>query len=247
MTSPGLRVASQVAKAALVAYLSLHDGTKRVDLSVDISSGTQCGSLALGRYPSGCRPTPGDLGLVHSQQLAVNAIRDGLERGAGLLSVNGPPGMGKTTLLRDIVAAVVTNRADALARLATSSDAFLVKRTVVDADKNREYWPLHPDLLGHEIVVASSNNGAIENVTLELPQIDKVDPSWLDEYDLYANIASEVSGQPAWGLISAALGSKGRRSVYVDAFWSGVSRRKAAFDAGAGAAKQRQQAAGAEG
>lgn len=142
---------------------------------------------------------------------------------------------------------MVTNRADPLARLATSSDAFLDKGTVVDADKNRGYWPLHPDLLGHEIVVASSNNGAIENVTLELPQIDKVDASWLDEYDLYADIASVVSGQPAWGLISAALGSKGRRSVFVDAFWSGVSRRKAAVDAGAGAAEQRQQAAGAEG
>lgn len=243
------RVASSVAggesSAALEAYLSLHDGTKRVDLSDDVSSGTQCGLLALGRYPTGCWPAPGDLGLVHSQQLAVNTIRDGLERGAGLLSVNGPPGTGKTTLLRDIVAAVVTNRADALARLATSSDAFLDKGTVVDADKNRGYWPLHPDLLGHEIVVASSNNGAIENVTLELPQIDKVDASWLDEYDLYADIASVVSGQPAWGLISAALGSKGRRSVFVDAFWSGVSRRKAAVDAGA--AEQRQQAAGAEG
>ncbi|OBY20746.1 hypothetical protein A8O37_25480 [Pseudomonas aeruginosa] len=141
------RVASSIAggesSAALEAYLSLHDGTKRVDLSDDASSGTQCGLLALGRYPTGCWPAPGDLGLVHSQQLAVNAIRDGLARGAGLLSVNGPPGTGKTTLLRDIVAAVVTNRADALARLATSSDAFLDKGTVVDADKNRGYWPLH--------------------------------------------------------------------------------------------------------
>lgn len=192
------------------------------------------------------RPRPGALATARCE---CDPRRAGAR--GGLLSVNGPPGTGKTTLLRDIVAAVVTNRADALARLATSSDAFLDKGTVVDADKNRGYWPLHPDLLGHEIVVASSNNGAIENVTLELPQIDKVDASWLDEYDLYADIASVVSGQPAWGLISAALGSKGRRSVFVDAFWSGVSRRKSAVDAGAGAgagaAEQLKQAAGTEG
>lgn len=243
------RVASSVAEgessAALEAYLSQHDGSNRVDLGDDASSATQCGLLAHGRYPAGCWPTPGDLGLVHSQQLAVNAIRNGLERGAGLLSVNGPPGTGKTTLLRDIVAAVITNRADALARLATSSEAFLAKGDVVDADKNRGYWQLHPDLLGHEIVVASSNNGAIENVTLELPQIDKVDASWLDEYDLYSDIASVVSGQPAWGLVSAALGSKKNRSAFVDAFWSGVSRRKSSLVARA--AEQSQKLAGAGG
>jgi hypothetical protein len=76
-----VQVASSVAdgesSAALEAYLSLHDDTKRVDLSDDVSSGTQCGLLALGRYPAGCWPAPGDIGLVHSQQLAVNAVRDG--------------------------------------------------------------------------------------------------------------------------------------------------------------------------
>ena len=119
----------------------------------------------------------------------------------------------------------------------------LQKGTVVDADKNRGYWSLHPDLLGHEIVIGSSNNGAIENVTLELPQADKVDASWLDEYDLYPEIAELVSGQPAWGLISAPLGSKSRRSAFVAAFWNGVPKRKAG--AALKSVEQKPSAAGA--
>lgn len=219
-------VAAGTTSAPLEKYLSIHDGKRRIDLSDDETSTVQRSLLTPELYPDGCWPTPGDMGLVHSQQLAVNAIHRSL-KSQGLLSVNGPPGTGKTTLLRDIVAAVVTTRADALATLATPADAFAKTRgTVVDGDKNRGYWSLAPSLLGHEIVVSSSNNGAIENVTLELPQRDKVDASWLDEYDQYSDIASLVTGQPAWGLISAPLGSKSRRSAFVDAFWSGGARKK---------------------
>lgn len=216
-------VADGTSSAPLDAYLTIHDPAKRIDLSKDSSSADQRYLLSPELYPDGCWPTPKDIGLVHSQQLAVNGIHLKLKR-SGLLSVNGPPGTGKTTLLRDIVAAVVTNRADALAALPSSADAFTSKNSVVDGDKNRGYWYLDPSLLGHEIVVASSNNGAIENVTLELPQRDKVDASWLTEYDQYADIASLVTGQPAWGLISAPLGSKSRRSAFVSAFWSGAPK-----------------------
>lgn len=217
------QVAGGTSSAPLNAYLTIHDRTKRINLSEDSSSVYQRCLLAPEMYPDGCWPTPKDIGLVHSQQLAVNGIHRML-KSSGLLSVNGPPGTGKTTLLRDIVAAVVTTRADALASLSAASDAFTSKRAVVDGDKNLNYWSLDPKLLGHEIVVASSNNGAIENVTLELPQRDKVDASWLTQYDQFADIASLISGQPAWGLISAPLGSKSRRSAFVSSFWFGTAK-----------------------
>lgn len=222
-------VASGTSSAPLDKYLTNHDRGQRIDLSKDSSSAQQRYLLTPELYPDGCWPTPRDIGLVHSQQLAINGIHRVLKVG-GLLSVNGPPGTGKTTLLRDIVAAVVTTRADALAALEKSSDAFTSKGVVVDGDKNQGYWSLHHSLLGHEIVVASSNNGAIENVTLELPQRDKVDAGWLTEYDQYVDIASLVTGQPAWGLISAPLGSKSRRKAFVNSFWSGVSKPASAAD-----------------
>ena len=51
--------------------------------------------------------------LVLLQQAAVNLSFSELATG-GVVGINGPPGTGKTTLLRDIVAEVVRQRADAM-------------------------------------------------------------------------------------------------------------------------------------
>nr|AMK59640.1 hypothetical protein [uncultured bacterium UPO78] len=206
---------------ALNAYLQKHSEAGRFSISDDHNSEELIKLMAPNRYPAGCWPAPKDQGLVHSQQLAVNVVLKQLQAGEGLLSVNGPPGTGKTTLLRDIVAAVVTTRADALARLGTPSAAFTSRGEVQDAGSSLKYWHLHDSLLGHEIVVASSNNGAIENVTKELPQLDKVDASWLADYDYFAGLSGLVSDQPSWGLISAALGKKANRKRFIDRFWFG--------------------------
>ncbi|WP_202801089.1 hypothetical protein [Cupriavidus basilensis] len=61
----------------------------------------------------------------------------------------------------------------------------------------------------------------MENVTLELPQGDKIDESWLPESEYFAELGELVAGKPAWGLISGALGSKTRRTKFVDRYFYG--------------------------
>lgn len=178
--------------------------------------------LAPSKFPSGCWPTKGHHPLATSQQFAINSVISDLTHEAGMLAVNGPPGTGKTTLLRDLISAVVVERAKRLSRLKKPSDAFV---KIEDAWKGNQYqrkiafWK--DDFKGFEVVVASSNNGALDNITLEIPGRNAIDSSWEPEVDYFSDISSSVLGKPAWALRSASLGSKGNCWNFLQPFWYG--------------------------
>ncbi len=109
----------------LLAYLTSgqqHAARERIDVRQQpqaVRAGGQPERIPLGRWPAdSSRP------LILSQQFAVNQIMEQLGGGRGLFAVNGPPGTGKTTMLRDVIAAIVVERALRLAELASPQDAF---------------------------------------------------------------------------------------------------------------------------
>ncbi|SDO46449.1 DEAD/DEAH box helicase [Geodermatophilus sp. DSM 45219] len=176
---------------------------------------------------------PGEHRPRLSQQVAVSAVVGADAQ--RILSVNGPPGTGKTTLLRDVYANVVTDRAEAMVRYADPAKAFGPRRELPSGTQRT--WELHApaaDLCGFEMLVASSNNAAVENVSRELPSLDKVDPGLRDVVSYFRPAANPEppspkgavprrTGRPgllakgeAWGFAAAVLGSRDRVSAFTE-------------------------------
>lgn len=174
-------------------------------------------------------PSPGGHPLVTLQQAAVNAARSELTGdGAGILAVNGPPGTGKTTLLRDVVASCVFDRACAMVRFDDPVAAFKATGQKVAASDRAflHLYSLDESLKGHEVLVASSNNKAVENVSKELPSLKAIGRDLTYFKTVSDRLLSKRSeggevapGEPTWGLIAAVLGNALNRGAFQQALW----------------------------
>lgn len=178
---------------ALASYLapSAPDPRQRTDVVTDqeaVLPQTGAGRIPPGRWPA--EPTHP---LALSQQFAVNQALWELGGSAGLLGVNGPPGTGKTTMLRDLLAGNVVERARRLADLSRAEEAFTQVRHRWQGDGHRREVPgLVPSLTGYEMVVASANNAAVENVSEQIPGTSAIAERWRGEADYYADLASAL-------------------------------------------------------
>ncbi|ALJ20122.1 DEAD/DEAH box helicase [Microbacterium sp. No. 7] len=218
---------------AFASYLTTDgalDRAERVDVIRTRDAADR--GVAVERLPKGRWPSDPAHGLSLRQQFAVNHALADVAPARGLMGVNGPPGTGKTTMLRDVLAGNVVERARRLASLARSEDAFTSTTHLwTSGDGHRRaVRQLRPELTGYEMVVVSANNAAVENVTAEIPAQGAIHSRWHDEADYFADIATEVLADVdaqnghapearAWGLVAARLGNKRNRSSFRSAFW----------------------------
>ncbi len=144
------------------------------------------------------------------------------------MAVNGPPGTGKTTLLRDVVAACVLDRATAMANFDDPQSAFKASGQKISAGGNAflQLYRVDETLKGHEVLVASSNNKAVENVSKELPSAAAIGSNFRYFKSVADRLASKKEaggslspGEDSWGLIAAVLGNSNNRSVFQQAVW----------------------------
>lgn len=124
----------------------------------------------LGKWPSRFMP-------VLMQQAAVNqAVSEKLKYGR-IFSVNGPPGTGKTTLLKEIVVDHIVKKAAFLSEYERPDDAFKECCFLHGEKANNgyskwysKYYRLKDERINDcSILVTSCNNAAVENITKELP------------------------------------------------------------------------------
>lgn len=192
---------------------------ERVDLRENINYVYE--RLAPNNFPDACWPSVGNHPLVFSQQFAVNSMYKRLLTKSDLYAVNGPPGTGKTTMLRDIVAMIITQRAKELILISNGNNVFFSNRKNIwkNNEFQKSYYELPSNLLGFEIVVASSNNGAVENVTLEIPAKKSVEKDWCEQIDFFKEFGDQIIGGESWGNSAACLGNSQNKSNFISKFW----------------------------
>lgn len=210
----------------------LSDNQKKIMIDSDVNAmkkWLEVDKFPLAKYPSKFSPT-----LM--QQLAINIAVSEKDRNEKIFSVNGPPGTGKTTLLKEIIASNVVQMAEVLIKYGIDGGDFVFRKveSASNASYTEKYYEIPEEIAKFGILVVSNNNGAVENITLDLPKSADMEKekTRTDYFDRKTNkevyfsaVADKLLGKEgsAWGLISARMG---RKSYVTEVLESCVFARK---------------------
>lgn len=158
-------------------------------------------------------------GLCTAQLGAVNMIFKDLKH-IGIQGVNGPPGTGKTTLLLDVIAQIVVDRAKQIIELGSENIFGKYNKIDINVSKFISIYELNSALRKNfGIVVASNNNSAVENISKELPQKKKIDIKAFLEADYFSEFAKDFTDEENWGILAAPLGNSENKVKFHNLFW----------------------------
>lgn len=166
-------------------------------------------NMPIGKWPSKYNPS-----LM--QAAAIN-ICTSKEYSPNIFSVNGPPGTGKTTLLKEIIADTIVKKAKIIADL-NSIDLEVIKTNTTES-YYRNYYKIPAELKKLGIIVSSNNNSAVENISKDLPKAEDVlsKDTLTNLFDVneqeniyFTKDSENIFGDNprTWGLISAPYGKK---------------------------------------
>lgn len=172
--------------------------------------------ITAGRWPSKI-----EYGLYTAQTGAINTIFSNLRTNEGLQGVNGPPGTGKTTLLLDVIAEIIVERARVISELGCD---MMFQKGYQKIEKETGYtlytYTINPKLAKNfGIVVASNNNAAVENISKELPLKSKIDANNFPDANYFPECSTKLIDDESWGVLAAALGNSKNRSNFKKSFW----------------------------
>ncbi len=211
-----LRKAQYLNTNNLTRYLEGFDYNKRISLNTNtknMSSEEQQiieEILQPKNYPLGRFPSNSEHALSLMQQVAVNLyFKEDSDN--YIKSVNGPPGTGKTTLLKDIFSELIVKQAksivDTKGDKLSNSISYAYKKN--ELEKKAEFFSLPNKISNYNIVVASSNNGAVQNIVNELPLLKEISDEFKDEILNVDYFKDECSNKlEVWGAFALEGGKK---------------------------------------